>query len=86
MLTFELYRLVSYDDKSLLAELRRVAGLVHSPYLSASAFDKYSKAHSSRIGRRFGGWQQALERADLPAASAAPARVWAGFVLSGAGR
>jgi hypothetical protein len=62
---FELDRLISYDDASLLAELRRVAIIVDSPYLSASAFDKHSKAHSSGIRRRFGGWQQALERAGL---------------------
>jgi len=62
---FELDRLISYDDEALLAELRRVAALVDSPHLSASAFDKHSKAHSSGIRRRFGGWQQALERAGL---------------------
>jgi 5-methylcytosine-specific restriction endonuclease McrA len=62
---FELDRLVSYDDDALLAELRRVAALVDSPYLTASAFDKNSKAHSSGIRRRFGGWQQALARAGL---------------------
>jgi hypothetical protein len=65
MPTFELDRLISYDDEALLAELRRVAALVDSPYLSAPAFDKHSKAHSSGIRRRFGGWQQALERAGL---------------------
>lgn len=62
---FELDRLISYDDEALLAELRRVAALVDSPFLSASAFDKHSKAHSSGIRRRFGGWRQALERAGL---------------------
>lgn len=62
---FELDRLLSYDDEALLTELRRVATLVDSPYLLRSAFDKCSKAHSSVIFRRFGGWQQALERAGL---------------------
>jgi 5-methylcytosine-specific restriction endonuclease McrA len=65
MPTFELDRLISYDDEALLSELRRVAALVDSPYLAASAFDKHSKAHSSGIRRRFGGWQQALELAGL---------------------
>ncbi len=59
MATFELNRLISYDNESLLAELRRVTTLVESPYLSASAFDKHSKDMSG-IRRRFGGWQQAL--------------------------
>jgi 5-methylcytosine-specific restriction endonuclease McrA len=62
---FELDRLVSYDDDALLVELRRVAGLVDSPYLTAADFDKLSKASSSVIRRRFGGWQQALARAGL---------------------
>lgn len=62
---FELDRLVSYNDEALLAELRRVAALVDSSFLSAATFDKHSKAHSSGIRRRFGGWQQALERAGL---------------------
>jgi hypothetical protein len=65
MSKFELDRLISYDDESLLAELRRVAAFVDSPFLSAKAFDKHSKAHSSGIRRRFGGWRQALERAGL---------------------
>ena len=65
MPSFELDRLAYYDDASLLTELRRVASLIDSKYLTASAFDKHSKAHSSGIRRRFGGWQQALERAGL---------------------
>ncbi len=65
MPTFELDRLVSYDDDALLAELHRVAGLIESPYLTRSAFNKLSKAHSSGICRRFGGWQKALARAGL---------------------
>ena len=65
MLTFELDRLTSYDDEALLCELRRVAALVDSPYLSKSAFNSHSKAHSSGIQRRFGSWQQALQLAGL---------------------
>ena len=33
--------------------------------ITQSAFDKYSKASSSRIRRRFGGWKNALEQAGL---------------------
>jgi hypothetical protein len=65
MTTFELSRLISYDDDALLGELRRVAGLIDSPYITQNAFDKLSKASSSVIRRRFGGWQQALARAGL---------------------
>ena len=62
---FELSRLVSYDDEALLAELRRVAALIDSPYITQAAFEKHSKASFSAVRRRFGGWQQALSRAGL---------------------
>ena len=62
---FELNRLISYDDESLLAELRRVAALVKSPHLTKSAFNKHSKVHPTCISQRFGGWQQSLARAGL---------------------
>jgi 5-methylcytosine-specific restriction endonuclease McrA len=60
---FELDRLASYDDEALLAELRRVAALVDSPYITRAAFDMHSKASSSVMRRRFGGWQKTLSRA-----------------------
>jgi len=75
---FELDRLVSYDDAALLAELRRVAAIVHCPNLTQSTFDKLSKASSSLIRRRFGCWQHALTRADLQhryTGTATPTRV-----------
>lgn len=65
MPTFELSRLDSYDDASLLAELRRVAALVTSPVLTRSEFDRYSKASASLISRRFRSWSRALGLAGL---------------------
>ena len=62
---FELNCLVSYDDESLIAELQRVAALVGQPYLTATAFDKHSKVHSTCIRRRFGKWHECLARAGL---------------------
>ena len=62
---FELDRLVSYDDDALVAELRRVAALIDSQFITQGAFDQHSKASSSAIRRRFGGWRQALLRAGL---------------------
>src|SRR5437870_6395697 len=62
---FELDRLLSYDDEALLTELRRVAALIHSPFLTKRAFDNYAKVHSGTIRERFGGWQQALAKAGL---------------------
>jgi 5-methylcytosine-specific restriction endonuclease McrA len=62
---FELSRLTSYDDASLLAELRRVAALITTPAITQAEFDKHSKASASTIRNRFGGWQQALAVAGL---------------------
>jgi hypothetical protein len=62
---FELSRLTSYDDASLLAELRRVAELITAPAITQAEFDKHSKASASVIRNRFGGWQQALVLAGL---------------------
>jgi hypothetical protein len=65
METFEMDRLVSDGDDALIAELRRVASLVNSDYLTQGAFDKRSEVSSSTIRHHFGGWQQALWRAGL---------------------
>jgi 5-methylcytosine-specific restriction endonuclease McrA len=62
---FELRRLDSYDDDSLLDELRRVAAIVTTPVLTQAAFDKHSKASASVIRNRFEGWHRALELAGL---------------------
>ena len=62
---FELSRLDSYDDHSLLAELKRVAALVRSKTLTQAEFDHHSKAAASVIRRRFGGWAKALALAGL---------------------
>lgn len=65
MTSFELSRLDSYDDASLLDELRRVASLITAPVLTQAEFDRHSKASFSTIRRRFGGWNRALTLAGL---------------------
>lgn len=65
MSTFELSRLLDYDDDSILGELRRVAALIKEPTITTQAFDRISKVHSSTIRRRFGGWHRALDKAGL---------------------
>ena len=67
---FELNRLLSYDDEAILAELRRVAALVDSPFLTKTVFDRHSKVHSSTVRKRFGTWQEALAKAGLEIRSA----------------
>lgn len=56
MARFELSRLDRYDDASLLEELRRVAALVESQFLTQSDFNRFAKASSSTIQHRFGEW------------------------------
>lgn len=58
-------RLVSYDEKSLLEEMRRVAALLPSGEITRTDFDSHSRVATSTLIRRFGGWQAALERAGL---------------------
>lgn len=62
---FELEHLDSYDDPSLLDELRRVAALVSAPKLTRSQFTVLAKIHGSTLEKRFGSWQGALEAAGL---------------------
>jgi hypothetical protein len=62
---FELERLTSYDENSLLDEIRRVAGLIQVPKISISDFDRYSKVHSTTLRHRFGGWREALVAAGV---------------------
>lgn len=57
--------LFDYSDDALLDEIRRVADLITSPHITRRAFDRLARASSSNIGRRFGGWHQALRRAGL---------------------
>ena len=62
---FTLHRLSDYSDESLVAELRRVACMVPSGPLTRVVFDTHSRASSSTMIKRFGGWREALDRAGL---------------------
>lgn len=64
-LRFELDRLVSYDQDSILEEIRRVSVLLDAGVITRAAFDALSRVASSTCIRRFGGWQAALEAAGL---------------------
>ncbi|MBI2467051.1 MAG: HNH endonuclease [Candidatus Rokubacteria bacterium] len=65
MTKFELRRLESHDEASLLAEIRRVAALIETPHIPQAEFNRLAKASSSTIRRRFGTWEKALDRAGL---------------------
>lgn len=63
---FELTRLPDYNDESMLAELRRVAGLMAPRQaLTIARFNEYAKVDASSVRRRFGGWGNALSAAGL---------------------
>lgn len=62
---FELDRLTEYTDEALLKELARVASVLEAETLTKQAFDKHSRVSASTIQRRFGGWFEALSKADL---------------------
>ncbi|MHB1099893.1 MAG: homing endonuclease associated repeat-containing protein [Burkholderiales bacterium] len=62
---FELDRLHNYSEDALIAELRRVAGLVEAPYLTKRLFDEHGRVSSSTVVRRFKGWDKAFVRAGL---------------------
>lgn len=64
-LRFEMNQLLSYDDESLIEEIRRVAALLPGARLTRKSFDGLSRASSSTIVHRLGGWESALERAGL---------------------
>lgn len=62
---FELNRLTDYSDEELIREIQRVAEKLSISPLTHTAFNKESKVYSSTISRRFGGWKEALEAANL---------------------
>ncbi len=53
------------SDAEIIAEIRRVASVVGKKFLTTTDFDLHSKIHSSTIRRRFGGWQQVLDKAGI---------------------
>jgi 5-methylcytosine-specific restriction endonuclease McrA len=57
---FELQTLTSYDDQSLINELKRVAALIPDKKLTRVEFDRLSRVSSSALFRRFGSWSKAL--------------------------
>lgn len=62
---FELDRLTSYDDESLIAEVRRVAALVPHEKMTEAAFNEHGRVHSSTLRKRFGAWKEILIAAGL---------------------
>ena len=62
---FELSTLQSYDDESLIAEIRRAIAALPDGAVTTAEFNKVARVHFSTLVRRFGGWRESLEQAGL---------------------
>lgn len=63
MKQFELATLLNYDDDAIIVEIRRAVESLPAGPVTRRAFDQVSRVSSCTVARRFGGWQEALERA-----------------------
>jgi hypothetical protein len=62
---FVLNRLPDHEEETLLSEIRRVAELIESEFITISEFDRHSRITASGLGRRFGSWSKTLQKAGL---------------------
>ncbi|MBU0458593.1 HNH endonuclease [Patescibacteria group bacterium] len=53
------------DDKELIADLQRVAGLLNKQKVTQKEYNKNGRYHFATYIRRFGGWNKALQKAGL---------------------
>jgi hypothetical protein len=53
------------SDEKLLADLRRVAGILHKDAVTIDEYRDHGRCHPSTIQRRFGSWFAALHQAGL---------------------
>jgi 5-methylcytosine-specific restriction endonuclease McrA len=65
MAKFEITWLEDRSDEAVLAEIRRVAGLMPGRRLTVDKFDPLSKIKSTTVRERFGSWSAATRRAGL---------------------
>lgn len=61
---YEINKLYDFSDVNLISELLRVSKLTNEN-LTQTEFKKYGKVSTDTIKRRFGGWDKALEAANL---------------------
>lgn len=62
---FKLNRLMSYDNDSLLDEVRRVAELSEKDTFTVSEFKKHARVDICTLRDRFGDWKSILEAAKI---------------------
>lgn len=63
--SFEVDFLTTYDEESILEELRRLAAALDKPNVSAMDLAEYGRVKYQAVIRRFGSLRHALERAGL---------------------
>ena len=56
---------IAMSNDELIAEMKRVHKVVGKYALTAKEFDRISVTHADVIRERFGGWHEALEKADI---------------------
>ena len=71
---FELKTLTDYSDEALLAEVRRVFLAFKGKRLTQEKFNEVSRVHASTLRKRFGPWQDVLDRAGISESMAPRAR------------
>ncbi len=62
---YKLTRLASYDDTSLLEEVKRVSDIVGGETLTVSEFKKHARVNITTLRNRFGSWENALKEAGI---------------------
>lgn len=53
------------SNEDIIAEIRRVDGIINNHFLIKKEYDRHGKITSGAIQKRFGGWQKALTAAGL---------------------
>lgn len=62
---FDIDFMQSYDEASIIAELRRIAGELGRKRITAQDIDKYGRVHSATVARKFGLLRYAMVAAGL---------------------
>lgn len=66
MNTFEPNKLLDYNEKSIITELRRVYfKFFKDKQMSAAEFNNHSRVSYSTVIRHFGNWENALQKAEI---------------------
>lgn len=62
---FEIDFMQSYDEASIIAELRRIAAQLGRKRITAQDIDNYGRVHSATVARKFGLLRHAIKAAGL---------------------